>query len=126
MAVARAVYGDLVVINLTIGAASHPNSTNVPKLITNLYKQGYRAIGATYAVYDAAAEHAIIDTEEFKEIIVSEAEEIVNIWHFSGKENPPPSSKMSKEGIVEIKSLLKRSPNRLSNVRVMGNTWDDY
>lgn len=125
MAVARAVYGDLVVLNLTLTATSHPNTTNVPKLITKLYKQAYRIINETYAAYDAGNENVIIDTEACKEIIVSETEEIVNIWHFSGKENPPPSAKMSEEGQAELKELMQHKRPRLVGIRIYGSDYDD-
>lgn len=126
MAVARAVYGDLVVLNFTIGAASHPTSTQVPKVITGLYKDAYRVGGSgAYAAYDAGDEHPIIDTEECKQIIIQEAEEIVQAWHDAHPQQPPPSSRMSDDGEDKIKALLKISPNRLTNTRVYGEEWDD-
>jgi len=126
MAVARAVYTDLNLINFTPGAATFPNTTQLPKMMTALYKDGYRIVGDTYAAYDAGNEHSIIDTESFKNIIIQEGEEIAQAWHMSSPQVPPPSSAISPAGIFKIRGMLKRRPQRMANVRVMGETWDDY
>ena len=126
MAVARAVYTDLVVINFTPGAATSPNTTQLPLLMTALYKDGYRIVGDTYAANDAGDEPPIIDTESFKDIIVKEGEEIAQAWHMSSPQVPPPSSAISPAGIFKIRGMLKRRPERMDNVRVYGEEWDDY
>ena len=126
MAVARALFSDLLVINFTIGAASFPTQTQVVALMTALYKDGYRIVGDNYAAYDAGDEHSIIDTDEFKMIIIQEAEEIAQAWHMSSPQVPPPSSSISPAGIFKIRGMLKRRPERMANVRVIGETWDDY
>ena len=126
MAVARAIYSDLLVINFIVGATSFPTQTQVVALMIALYKDAYRIVGSVYAAYDATNEHTIIDTDECKMILIQEAEEITTAWHLSSKDIPPPSSAISPAGIYKIRSMLKRRPERLANTRVYGETWDDY
>lgn len=75
MTIARATYEDLL-LTFTPGASTTPSSTYLANLITKLYKDAYAALGETYAANDADAEHAIIDTELVKMIIVNRASEI--------------------------------------------------
>lgn len=109
MATARAVYTDLQ-LNFVLGAQTSPNTTQVPLIIIQLYKDGYAAAygPGTYKVYDAAAEDPIIDTEECKSIIIADMTDLTNKWADSFKPNSTtksPKLKLSDDAADEIANL---------------------
>lgn len=128
MAVARAASTDLLT-NFTIGATSHPTTTQVTAVITQLYRDAYLAVwrgNPAYQAYDAGDEDAIIDTEEAKGVVIKEASRITQDWFDSGKDNPMPAFELSDGAVKDLRYMLMQRPERVSNIRVYGETWDDY
>jgi hypothetical protein len=110
MTVARAAYTDLF-LAFTPGASTQPTATAVGNLITNLYRDAYRFFGETYAAYNAAAEHAILDTENCKGIIITAASRITS--HMQERLSPPPES---QRGSLEL-SFNTDERNQLAELR---------
>ena len=77
MAVVRALYSDLILM-YTPGAATKPSTTDLAAIITQYYKKVYAHYGEAYAAYSASAEHAVIDTEDAKGILISAASRVCN------------------------------------------------
>ena len=109
MATARAVYTDLQ-LNFSLGANTSPNTTQVPLIMTQLYKDAYAACygPGTYQTYSAADEDPVIDTEEGKSIIIADATDLINAWAKSfdiGSQTKAPRLRLSEDAADEFATL---------------------
>ena len=109
MATARAVYTDLQ-LNFTIGANTSPNTTQVPLIITQLYKDAYAACygPGTYQAYSASDEDPVIDTEEGKSIIIADMQDLTNKWaesYIPGSQVKTPKLRLSEDAANEFAIL---------------------
>jgi len=132
---ARVAYGDLFV-NFTIGASSHPNATQTPLVITQIYKQVYGVVygPGTYSSDDATDEHTIITSDEFFSEILAICSEIIQLWHDASPPTPVnagesmPTFRLSLVDKVRLKDmalhlLIKAEPIR--NVKLWNEAVDD-
>jgi len=120
MAVARALYSDLILM-YTPGAATKPSTTDLAAIITQYYKKVYAHYGEAYAAYSASAEHAVIDTEACKDIVISEVSDYANAMNAALHPhamiaNAPraPKLQLSKEGRNELDALSGFTVKRAS------------
>jgi len=120
MAVARALYSDLILV-YTVGSATKPSTTELAAIITQYYKKVYAHYGETYAAYNAAAEHPTIDTEACKDIIISEVSDYANAMNAAL--HPPqmvnqaprvPRLHLSKEAKNELDMLKPFTVKRIT------------
>lgn len=132
MVFARVVSADLLV-GFTPGASSIPTTTQALAVITNLYKDAYRIVWGpgTYIVYNALAPDAIIDTEDFSGFLIGCASARVQAWYEAGISSNGqvvgmPSMRFTAEEKHELKTMLNRRTDRLTNIRLWGEEYDDY
>jgi len=120
---ARVAYTDLLGLYETPGAGTTPSSTEVPLLITELYKEAYSVVypGADiYAANDANDTEGLIDNNYTFTIIRKEAEEITREWYLAGKDNPHPEFEISKKRRKQLASMAARIRGKIGNIQLWG------
>lgn len=129
---ARLTATDINLVMFTISASSYPTTTQVGNLITNLYKQAYAVVYGTghYSSDDSTDTESIINTAEMSAVLENIATEFANLWFLSGKNNPPPSFKLTKKDEQDIAKIALRKRNEsggpVSNVRLWNEPEDDF
>ena len=120
---ARVAHGDLLGLYEALGAATHPNTTEVPKLIIELYKEAYTVMYPGSDKYDSADanddETLILNNYTFA-VIRKETESLVRLWYLMSIESPPPDFELSKEGKKELASIAARIRGKISNIQLWG------
>lgn len=124
---ARPTYSNLT-LSFALGDNTHPNSTQAGTLITNLFKEAFRARNKTYTTDS----DDVIDTEECYMIILSEAQWIIEQWAKAlGRDSQVqmPTLSLRKDAINQIKELtgqiLTSTQPLIDNARMWGYD-EDY
>jgi len=120
---ARVAYTGLLGLYETPGAATSPSSTEVPLLITELYKEAYSIMypGADkYTAGDTSDDENLIDNNYTYTVIRKEAEEITREWYLAGKEVPHPPFEISNKRTKELQNIAARIRGKVANIQLWG------
>ena len=132
---ARVAYTDLFV-NFTIDANSHPNTTQVPKVIIRVYQQVYEVVYGPghYTATDTDDPKTIVISDEMFAEIAGLSEERVQLWHEASPPTPINAgqpmpifrlSLVDKDRILGIawNLLIREAP--VKNIRLWNEAQDD-
>ena len=130
---ARIAYTDLF-LNFTPDVTDVPTITTIGNLIILYYKQMY---GIAYPLgnyadtdTDTSDPQTIIRAKEIEALVIVELSDKVQKWHDSGINSQGtielmPIFTISEQLTKKIKDMIGRSYDRVSNIRVWGNQFDD-
>lgn len=125
---ARVVYTGLLGLYETPTADTHPSSTEVPLLITELYKEAYKIMYPGEDKYDAGDandDEGLIDNNYTYTVIRKEAETLTRLWCLMDIESPPPDFEISKEGVKELQRIASGIRGRITNIQMWGGDYPD-
>ena len=130
MAYTRVAYTDLL-CDFTISATSTPTTTNVGKVITNIYKQVYTIVYGTghYSTDETTDSQTIVGTDDMFAAIQTICTEIIDAWHYSGKDFPKSSLRLTILDQAWVESIMfakvAETTGMVRNVRLFNEDLDD-
>lgn len=128
---ARVATTDLL-LNFTIGGTSFPSTTDGTAVITIIYREVYSLAYPTdpdaYTADDADDSLDLVINPATFGVIQSECSDLVDAWHYSGKDLPKPSMILSKAAIKKLKAIFSRAAkngSKISTFQLWGGDYDD-
>ena len=115
-------------LNFAIETTSFPTTTQGTAVITALYKHAYTIMykAGTYSDDDSTDTDNLIDIADTFVIIQAEASDLIDMWHYSGIDNPRPIIELSAAAIKRLRDIKLTKLPYIDNVRLWGSDYGDY